>query len=580
MRHLIQKQQFVLELEPGMDAFLFQHAASRYYRERLMPLLERIFNELTGEDEVIQLDHITIDLGVIGASQLQNGEVDSSFYELIKTEVARAIEKAVTRHPAARTGMRESVLTRWWYYMEHGRLPWNADRLTSDDLRQVLELFSVDYPAISRLRKALGEDRVFLQRVVAQHDEWFLEKLAAVLVSSSQDGLGEAVMVTSRVYRLLEEKYRAVMGGVAAEACDRDVVVAFRQWAARMAGFVLAPGYEKKSILWQRVLIAAAERPGEFARKGGMEVLLEELPDNHVVLESILSELAEGSDAAAIGVLRKRRDMAARSGQGSRGKEAGPEGSVGEDGAEISKGAGAPRATGAEEAPLAGEDVYPEDAPGAREAEGSPEKREAGLRAADDEARDEGLAPSPVERAVSAEEVVFNRDEVDEGGLYLPNAGVILAHPFLSTFFHRTGYWDGGGFTSLEARQKAILLLHFLVTGERNPQEYLLVMPKVLCGYALEMPMPGGLELTEEECAEAMLLLENIVKRWEKLGSTSIAGLREGFLQRNGKLSNKEGRLQLQMESSAIDVLLDYLPWNLQLVKLPWLKDILYVDWR
>ena len=31
---------------------------------------------------------------------------------------------------------------------------------------------------------------------------------------------------------------------------------------------------------------------------------------------------------------------------------------------------------------------------------------------------------------------------------------------------------------------------------------------------------------------------------------------------------------------NALDILLDYLPWNIHLVKLPWLKDSLYVDWR
>jgi Contractile injection system tape measure protein len=92
--------------------------------------------------------------------------------------------------------------------------------------------------------------------------------------------------------------------------------------------------------------------------------------------------------------------------------------------------------------------------------------------------------------------------------------------------------------------------------------------------------MPGELELTADECGEAASLLENVVQRWEKLGNSSIAGLREGFLQRPGKLFDKGGRLYLQLEASGVDVLLDYLPWGLSIVKLPWLAEPIFVEWR
>jgi hypothetical protein len=178
------------------------------------------------------------------------------------------------------------------------------------------------------------------------------------------------------------------------------------------------------------------------------------------------------------------------------------------------------------------------------------------------------------------EALLFREEELPEEGILLPHAGVILVHPFLAAFFRRLGLWDGKSFTDMYARQQAIYLLHYLATGERTAPEYQLVLPKMLCGYSLEMPLPGDILLTDEACEEGDLVLENVVQRWEKLKNTSVDGLREGFLCRNGKLRNKNGRLSLQVETSAIDVLLDFLPWNLSLVKLPWLKDILYVEWR
>jgi len=157
---------------------------------------------------------------------------------------------------------------------------------------------------------------------------------------------------------------------------------------------------------------------------------------------------------------------------------------------------------------------------------------------------------------------------------------LILLHPFLTTFFTRCGWWDGGGFVSLIARQQAVFLLHYLATGEKEGPEYELLFPKLLCGYALEAPLPARMEIPDAAFEEADSLLQNVIFRWDKLKNTSVDGLREGFLQRTGKLINRNGRMVLLLEISAIDVLLDYLPWGLGIVKLPWWKELLFVEWR
>ena len=157
MRHLIQKQQFLLTIPARMDAFRAQHAASRYLREQLLPALERIFDELCGPDEFIRLDYCFIDLGMIGEGFLNNGGIDEAVYRLLKAGIREVIERELAKRPGIRTGVRESIVEQWWYYMEHGRLPWNADELTEESYRQVLEVFSADFLAISELRKAIKE---------------------------------------------------------------------------------------------------------------------------------------------------------------------------------------------------------------------------------------------------------------------------------------------------------------------------------------------------------------------------------------------------------------------------------------
>ncbi len=177
-------------------------------------------------------------------------------------------------------------------------------------------------------------------------------------------------------------------------------------------------------------------------------------------------------------------------------------------------------------------------------------------------------------------EVKNNRNEIDEDGIYVTSAGVVLLHPFLTHFFKNLQLVNAESFVDALARNKALYLIHYLSTGNTKPEEHELVMAKVLCVFPLEEPVSDLIELTKEELQEADSLLASAIAQWEVLKSTSPAGLREGFLQRNGKLFTKNGQLILQVEASSIDVLLDQLPWNLSMVKLPWMEDILKVEWR
>ena len=75
-------------------------------------------------------------------------------------------------------------------------------------------------------------------------------------------------------------------------------------------------------------------------------------------------------------------------------------------------------------------------------------------------------------------------------------------------------------------------------------------------------------------------MLNAAIDNWTALGNISSLGLREGFIKREGKLhQQKEGWL-LQIESSTIDILLDKISWNMSIVKFPWLKKIIWVEWR
>jgi hypothetical protein len=45
-------------------------------------------------------------------------------------------------------------------------------------------------------------------------------------------------------------------------------------------------------------------------------------------------------------------------------------------------------------------------------------------------------------------------------------------------------------------------------------------------------------------------------------------------------LTEKNGESLIRVEKNSIDILLDYLPWSLSMIMLPWRNELLRVDWR
>lgn len=170
--------------------------------------------------------------------------------------------------------------------------------------------------------------------------------------------------------------------------------------------------------------------------------------------------------------------------------------------------------------------------------------------------------------------------EEQDSGIYLSQAGLVLLHPFLSIYFGAIDLLDGNSFQDELSQQSAIYLLHYLATQQTDAPESELVLPKLLCGWALDRPVIRGIELPHSALQEGDRLLQTVINYWEVLKNTSPDGLREGFLQRQGKLTQaQDGNWTLRVEQSSIDILLDRLPWGLSMVKLPWMAELLIVEW-
>lgn len=162
-------------------------------------------------------------------------------------------------------------------------------------------------------------------------------------------------------------------------------------------------------------------------------------------------------------------------------------------------------------------------------------------------------------------------------GVFLRCAGVVLLHPFLPRLFEGLGIARND---QLLEPDRALGLLHFLATGHRTAPEYDLLLSKLLCGVPADYATTLQTALRPEDEEECEGLLKAVIRHWEALGNTSVDGLRGAYLVRPGKLSARGADFVLQVESRAYDILLDQLPWGIGLIKLPWMKSILWVEWR
>ncbi len=164
--------------------------------------------------------------------------------------------------------------------------------------------------------------------------------------------------------------------------------------------------------------------------------------------------------------------------------------------------------------------------------------------------------------------------------LYCDAAGLVLVHPFLPGFF---GELDLLGeeqcFRDERCATKAVHLLHFLATARVHPAESELLLPKLLSGWPLEKPIERFVELPNRERAEAEDLLAAVIDQWPALKNTDPPTFRDGFLQREGKLTRTDHGWKLIVEAKAQDVLLSRLPWGIGLIKLPWMAEMMMVDW-
>lgn len=165
----------------------------------------------------------------------------------------------------------------------------------------------------------------------------------------------------------------------------------------------------------------------------------------------------------------------------------------------------------------------------------------------------------------------------------ISNAGLVILFPFLPMLFMRLNMLsqDRRDFNSNESKVRAIFILqHLMASEDREYDEKYLFLNRLLINYPFNEPLPKRMELNQDELNTIDSLLEAAKTNWEKMRNTSMRGFQEAFLRRAGFIEKTEREWVLTVEERAFDILLDSIPWSYKLVRLPWMENILKVNWR
>lgn len=187
-------------------------------------------------------------------------------------------------------------------------------------------------------------------------------------------------------------------------------------------------------------------------------------------------------------------------------------------------------------------------------------------------------AENSVEAIDHKPETTFDDLDLKEDGHYIQNAGLIILHPFLKTFFEHCDLIHPKT-QQLTDPELCAHLLHYIATGKTNAPEYDMIFEKFLCNIPMNQSINRHIKLSRKHKTQVKNLIESVQQNWKPMKKSSVALLQNEFFQRSGKLVVTDHDYTLTVERKTQDILLDKLAWGISFVKLPWKEKFMFVNW-
>ena len=169
----------------------------------------------------------------------------------------------------------------------------------------------------------------------------------------------------------------------------------------------------------------------------------------------------------------------------------------------------------------------------------------------------------------------------EEKRIKITNAGLVILNPMIKFLFDALGYLDTSGkFKSENSRFRAVHVLQSVTGLAGKHYEHLMPLNKIICGMNVRMSVDPEFKIKKNERDEINDLLKAVLQHWNVLKSTSAKGLQESFIQRKGAIEKSSKDWIVRVENTGIDLLLDDLPWSINILKYTWNDYIIHVEWK
>lgn len=552
--HIIHRINLEIDVPDVRLANQLKDDSVRLLYNEILPKLEKYMDTLVSVDEYIQLNQLNINLDNLSEENFEEEftwSVLQAFHEKTDTIVEPSslkknhFNKDVDDELASKYTKEQLAFESFLFFLETGRLPWWCEKYGKlPDDEKLLEILNNSSPQfVARLIKLLNHNTIALERLLNQFS---LELFFQIIFT--------AIKVQSEF---------------AKEALPQRIIVLLQNFVerAKSEGHTLS---NLQQIFTKRVIIQIINRKEIFTEQKKLNIsddLLSEIteldPINQLDLKSLFNEIRlEVSSSLQNPDIEEtektNEDISLDKTSQSRNNL--------RDSTIISKSIN----------PL-----VPKENQGSDTQETETFQKENTSEIQVEQQDSDFQENREVTETTQKESGKNYKKSIEaESGIFTSNAGLVLLHPFFESLFSDFELLVNGQFKDDEAQTMSVHLLHYLATKEELAPEYELVMEKFLCGWNLDQPIAREILLNQKMKDECETLLSAAIRHWSALKSTSPDGLREGFLQREGKLIMNDFQDRLLVESKAQDVLLSFLPWGYGIVKLPWKEMPFYVEWQ
>ena len=530
--HIIKKQVLDIHYQSRDTESKFSNGINEIYYSEIIPVLEKVCNEFSDSNKIIQLDKIEIDIGEISVKDIKNDFVQKVEYNF-RRQLQNIINVPISEPPAKsrvkKIDISVSNIETIKYFLETGALPWWSSPLKHSGVEELFkELLEEPNEEFLQFIREGVKQKSFQKRLVYQ----FPKDIVLFVIEILSTDHAEDIRAISKEVILLLDKIKDLPAKLSAHSLILSHILGYlskkqdKFMQIDLIVFLLQNLAVDFNISFEKIINLCQHAIKNLLQTG--KKFSSFLPGVLDDLQKHTQDIIEEKKSTQDDYLRQQEDLITEAIQSAN---------------ELNK---------KQDSHDKLHKSIPEDK------ENKPEDEK-----------------TPLSILKKLKEEIVDKD----AEYYIKNAGVVILWPYLHKFFENLQLVDDNQFIDKEAAYKAIHLLQFLAAGEQNQPEYYLILNKLLCGLDISEPIPIKLKLTENDIALSNELLASVIKNWSALKNTSVKGFRESFLIREGKLSNENIKWTLKVQQKAYDMLLDKLPWSIYIVKLPWMKDILYVEW-